>query len=230
MTRLTLGTADPKVIELLHGFFSQLNELECNFGALSVMKFPVLKLDKLYLNENIANKPGNLKSIYVIYPFLAEISRIFRHDVKTLETFYGKNQTYGGGPLIKWVFNWFISYLLFSESNVGQASIEHLMLRGNFVPLVPEVLPIVINFCDYFSKLKKLTLKMIITNFYVSHILKGISNEHYFQAENSLFGNEFVERCDDIMSFKEQVKGLLSELTVDLSIMYLAWGSAVRFY
>lgn len=34
---------------------------------------------------------------------------------------------------------------------------------------------------------------------------------------NTSFGKEFIKICDEIISFKDSVKNMLSELTVDLS-------------
>lgn len=65
-------------------------------------------------------------------------------------------------------FKRFYFIFLSSKTNVGQASIEHLILNMGNTSFTKTILPLLVNFCDHFPKLKLLSLKSIKSTFYVS--------------------------------------------------------------
>jgi hypothetical protein len=67
-----------------------------------------------------------------------------------------------------------IRYLLkrpFSESNVGQASIERLIFKTGDIKNMLSVFPLVINCCNFLPKLKKIDVNFNITISEVSQII-----------------------------------------------------------
>lgn len=103
--------------------------------------------------------------------FLDSLLCIFCHNIKILDFQIFLIENNEQGPLIKWVFLNDIIIVIFSESNVGRASVEHLILHVGNTSSPQTLLPIFTNFCNYFPKLKKLNVEIDKVRYLVSYIV-----------------------------------------------------------
>jgi riboflavin transporter FmnP len=86
------------------------------------------------------------------------MSFILRHNIKILEISHLYDKDYK-------------DYLI-GKSNMGQASIEHLILNVRYSQLMSDVLHLILNYCNFLPMLKKVDLILVREKYDVSYIVK----------------------------------------------------------
>jgi hypothetical protein len=92
----------------------------------------------------------------LLFFVLGDVSFILRHDIEVLE--------------FKGLYVEEYNNYLIDKSNVGQASIEHLIIRIENTEFTADLFNLIFNYCNHLPKLKKVDL-IIEANYMVSYII-----------------------------------------------------------